>query len=546
MYVLLWAIPSYGQTYQYYFGNIHSHSAYSDGNQDSTTSSCTTPLEDFAYAKNSLCFDFLGISDHNHAGAGMSLPNYAKGLNDANVANQDGAFVAMYGMEWGVISQGGHVIVYGYNQLIGWETNNYNVYNGITDYKGLFQKVARTAGAFAYLAHPNTTDFDSLALKPLNLTSDSAIVGTAIRSGPAFSTDTTYTNPSTTSYESYYKKVLSKGYHLGAGLDHDNHNTTYGRTTHGRLAVLAPSLSRANIMDAIRNMRMYSTDDCNAKLSFYLNGNIMGSVAQDANNPTLTVSLTDPDLENVASIKLYYGVPSSGSIATLLASNTNQSTFTYTHNIATNSTYYYYAKITQSDGNVIISSPIWFKKLGVNLPIELISFQCENEKNRTLLTWEVKSLGDYEGFRVEKSQDDVSYQVLSEFPFSTTENQYRTYDFNPLLGKSFYKLIGIDVDGGEEVLALKEVEVNECPLKANIFPQPATSFATLRVMGAIDYNVKYSFALFDQVGKAVLSLPIENPQSPITLDLSALGSGIYYFQLKSEGKLLDCGKLVVE
>jgi hypothetical protein len=39
-------------------------------------------------------------------------------------------------MEWGVISNGGHVLVYGTNQLIGWETNNYNVYVPKSNYLG--------------------------------------------------------------------------------------------------------------------------------------------------------------------------------------------------------------------------------------------------------------------------------------------------------------------------------------------------------------------------------------------------------------------------
>ncbi|MFC7670673.1 hypothetical protein ACFQT0_27290 [Hymenobacter humi] len=56
-------------------GNIHAHSSYSDGNQDGLA---TTPLQDFQYAAASLHSDFLGISEHNHSQAGMSLPNFAR------------------------------------------------------------------------------------------------------------------------------------------------------------------------------------------------------------------------------------------------------------------------------------------------------------------------------------------------------------------------------------------------------------------------------------------------------------------------------------
>ena len=131
-------------------GNLHAHSSYSDGNQDGAA---VTPLQDFQYAAASLHTDFLGISDHNHSQAGMSLPNYARGLAQATQATT-ATFAALYGMEWGVISGGGHVVVYGVSQLLGWEPGNYDVFVAKNDYPGLFREINRRPGAFGTLAHP--------------------------------------------------------------------------------------------------------------------------------------------------------------------------------------------------------------------------------------------------------------------------------------------------------------------------------------------------------------------------------------------------------
>ena len=87
-------------------------------NADSLTSNLSTPMEDYDYANTALCMDFLGISDHNHSLAGMDLEDFHTGLMHADAANVDGSFVALYGYEWGVISQGGHVLVYGVPNLI--------------------------------------------------------------------------------------------------------------------------------------------------------------------------------------------------------------------------------------------------------------------------------------------------------------------------------------------------------------------------------------------------------------------------------------------
>jgi PKD repeat protein len=88
----------------------------------------------------------------------------------------------------------------------------------------------------------------------------------------------------------------------------------------------------------------------------------MGSVFTHTGTPTISVTVTDPDGELTSSIKLYYGVPGSGTAATVLTSNTSSNTLTYTHSIANLAQYYYYLEITQTDGNKIWTSPIWYKR----------------------------------------------------------------------------------------------------------------------------------------------------------------------------------------
>ena len=352
------------QTYNYYFGNIHAHSSYSDGNQDSSTSMMTKPLQDFNYAKNAQHIDFYGISEHNHFSAGMKSPlYYHRGLADADSATINGTFVAMYGMEWGIISGGGHVIVYGYDSLIGWDNNNYDVYVAKNDYDGLWKKLNERQGAFGYFAHPQSSDYNNLFTNAVNLSADNAIIGMPARSGPANSTNNTYSNPSTSNYISRYNDALKRGYHLGIGLDHDTHNSVFGKQTAGRMVVLAPSLTRANILDAIRHMRFYSSDDWNIKVNFTISNKPMGSSLTHTGTPTIVASVIDPDvLETVSSIAVYYGVPGSGINAALLTTVTNTANLSYVHAIANNSTYYYYLKITQNDGNIVWTSPIWYTR----------------------------------------------------------------------------------------------------------------------------------------------------------------------------------------
>ena len=344
----------------YYFGNLHGHSSFSDGNKEDLTK---TPVDDYAFAKNSMNMDFLGISEHNHTQAGMHLASWQPGIDAAKAATTE-KFVAMHGMEWGVISGGGHVVVYGIDSLIGWEAGEYQIFvpkSTYTGTTGLFKIINRHGlNAIATLAHPNTTDYNNLSAT-YDLSADSAIVGSALESGPAFSTNVTYSDPATSmAYLSYYNKMLAQGYHLGATMDHDNHYLTFGRHTRARLVVLAPALTENDLLEAMKKMRFYASEDSAAKINYMINGQPLGTVFTAQSFPAITV--TSVTTSPVTSIKLMAGVPGSGITPTVLATSTS-GTLTFSDNTLANlATDYYYLDVTENDGSRIITSPIWYTR----------------------------------------------------------------------------------------------------------------------------------------------------------------------------------------
>ena len=351
------------QTLNHYFGNIHAHTSYSDGNKDSLVSGMTTPLQGFNYAKQSTQIDFYGISEHNHYSAGMPSPiYYQKGLADANAATVDGQFVAMYGMEWGVISSGGHMLVYGFDSLCGWDFGPQEIYVQEADYSKLYSVINRKNNSFAYLAHPQNDDYNNLFTQSFNAVADQAIVGIAMRSGPAFSTNNNYSNPTSSNYLTRYNDALKRGYHVGPGIDHDTHNSVFGRQSAARLVVLAPLLNRTEIYNAFRQRRFYASDDWNLEVNFKIQNQPMGSEITNAGNPTLSVSINDPDLESTTSVTVFSGVAGSGSAPTQLTSVNNSNSFNYTHLASSNVEYYYYLYIVQADGDKIWTAPIWYTR----------------------------------------------------------------------------------------------------------------------------------------------------------------------------------------
>lgn len=368
----------------YYFGNLHSHSDYSDGNEDHPG---YTPTDDYTYAKTAQCMDFLGISEHNHFSSanspGNTITNYHKGPTEAaNFTAANPGFLALYGMEWGVISGGGHVVVYGdrMDKLFGWEsgsgpwgpTDNYDVYvpkNTYVGPTGLFKTINDyvSQNTFATLAHPNSSDFNNISTFYKD-TADNAIVGVAIESGPAFSTNTTYSNPAPISYVSYFQTLLSKGYHLGPTIDHDNHNTTFGHTTYSRTAVISSALTQSAIIKAMRDMHFYATEDCDSKVDFTINTRIMGSIFSDRNSPAISVTLTDATTTTTSAIiRVMFGLPGSGALPVKIDSVIGNTLYFVDNNLSNGSTGYYYVDITNGSTR-ILTSPIWYTRTDVATP----------------------------------------------------------------------------------------------------------------------------------------------------------------------------------
>jgi hypothetical protein len=293
----------------------------------------------------------------------MALSNWSLGRAQA-VAARTPTFLALYGMEWGVISGGGHVIVYGVPNLLGWDAGQYDTYVAKNDYtgsSGLFKTINNFGGnAFATLAHPNNSDYNGI-MSLYNSEADNAIVGSAVENGPSTSTNTTYSDPPTSMSDlTYYRNMLARGYHLGPTIDHDNHNVTHGHTTLGRTVVLAPSLTENEILGAMRNMRFYASEDCSAIVNFKINNNVIGSIITNSGAPNISVTTTTSS--PVTSLKIYYGVSGSGTNANVLTSTTS-GTINYTNtSLANGSSQYYYIDITEADGKRIITSPIWYTR----------------------------------------------------------------------------------------------------------------------------------------------------------------------------------------
>jgi hypothetical protein len=485
-----------------------------------------TPYQDFMYAKESQHIDFYGISEHNHSNAGMtSKQNYYNGIADAELATVEDSFVALYGMEWGIISQGGHVLIYGYDSLIGWENNLYDEYVQPTDFHGLWNVINSKPNCFGYLAHPAADDFDSLLIKPWDATADQAVVGMPFRSGPAFSQNFTYSNPSTSSYWSRYTQLLKQGYHVGIGLDHDTHYSVFGRSQQGRMGLMAPKLTKNDMMYALRKMHFYSTDDWNFRPEFKINEQPMGSILEQSGNPTIFIDCIDLDLsETVSAMYIYHGVPGSGQQATLLTQINGLSMATYTDTLLNGETYYYYARIVQADGDEIFTSPIWYTRNDAStevLPVASYSTDASPACLGVPLQLTYDGTGTNNQYFWSFSNGVVpaySTEANPTIHFEQTGTYHVTVYVENAAGTSFYTQ-EITVEGCAGLL--------DHGMGYKVYPNPASTQLTVEIEGQASYE---NLELFDAMGRVLVRESL-NDSGKNTIDLSNIPSGMYVVRL---------------
>jgi hypothetical protein len=269
-------------------------------------------------------------------------------------------------MEWGVISGGGHMNIFNSNELLAWEYNSSNQLIGDTftaksDYAALYT-LMRSRGWVGQFNHPNATSGTDRQFVIGNTElayhadGDEVMVLAEVQNTSAFSSNTTETETSRSSYESAFNKLLERGYHVAPATNQDNHCANWGASWTNRTGVLIPNgtaLSQASFIAALRARRVFATSDKNSQLILTANGRLMGERFSNSGALTLTANFANTAGRSASQVRIYEGVPGRNGTVTQL-STTAVTTIT-----PALGNHFYYAKITQDDGKILWSAPLW-------------------------------------------------------------------------------------------------------------------------------------------------------------------------------------------
>lgn len=358
-----------------FFGNLHSHTALSDGSG--------TPAEAYAHARDEAGLDFLAITEHNHAQAGdiAEIPVLYTGpgslalIPTANRFTDEGRFIALYGQEFSTIGGGNHANVLDAPRVI-------DVANG--DFRTLLEEWLPsnldTQGQppLLLLNHPATSnspidveygidDFDGdraawlAAIDPRT-----SLIN--LLNGPSHETGTGH-RPGKPS-EGEFRRYLNFGLHAAPTADQDNHKRNWGDATNARTAVVAPSLTKAALLTALRQRRVYATEDRNLRLIYRLNGQLLGTRLTGGSGPslgsplTITLEIAD-DNEPTASyvVEVFSDQVGGEEVAEVVRTHTVTGNGMHTVSGVTydGEAQYTYLRIRQADGDRAWTAPVWLE-----------------------------------------------------------------------------------------------------------------------------------------------------------------------------------------
>lgn len=326
-----------------YFGQLHAHTDISNG--------AGSVEEAFQYASQVDGLDFFAVTDHSDSfdnadmgaidadGADISADWAAGKQAAASVTNGD--FVGLFGFEmtWPEDKQLGHISTF---NTPGWQTRDQADFENVpTALENYYKALTSAPGSVSQFNHPDTVHGDFERFDHYSPQYD-AVVSLLEVAGEDGVVDC-----------EYYDLALDKGWHVAPTNNQNNHNGQWGDASDARTVVLAKSLTEEALYAAMKDRRVYATQDSDLAIYYELNGTVMGSILPKSEEAEITVFLSDPTDEAIGSVEV---VTDGGAV---LVSEYVETPSQVLELSASGGHSYYYLRITQPDGDVAVTAPVW-------------------------------------------------------------------------------------------------------------------------------------------------------------------------------------------
>ncbi len=371
-------------TYQLYFGQLHSHTQYSDGS--GTLDSALSYIRSLPDSAN---VQFVAFTDHSNYFDSKNAPNVEAALYDTSLVkdsdashswktykdtiaqfNEDNAgdMVAIGGFEMTWSGGPGHINTFNTPGIVSRNNSTLNNKTADAGMKAYYALLSQGEGknSISQFNHPGTTFGNFKDFNYWDPVIDSRMYMVEVGNGEGQIGAGGY-------YPSYeqYIMALDKGWHLAPTNNQDNHKGKWGNANDARDVILTDSFTEEGIYAAIRALRMYATEDKNLELTYTVNGLMMGSsITEVPDKLNIEVTVNDPDAsDSIAKVEV---VANSGKVAYTWdnAAQLKSGKLSVTLDPSYS---YYFIRVTQKDGDLAVTSPVW---VGESLKLGISNMVC--------------------------------------------------------------------------------------------------------------------------------------------------------------------------
>lgn len=377
-----WSFTIGEATFQRYFGQLHSHTQYSDG-----AGSLESALAYVKALPDNANVDFVAFTDHSNYFDKSGAANPEGALYDmslASAASQNlwdeyksavaafnkenaGSMVAIAGFEMTWSGGPGHINTFNTPGIV---SRNNTTLNNKTKDAGLqayYKLLSQTEGvdSISQFNHPGTTFGNFIDFGYWDAVVDTRMYMVEVGNGEGQIGAGGY-------YPSYeqYIMALDKGWHVAPTNNQDNHKGKWGNANDARDVILTDDFSESGIYEALRARRMYATEDKNLDLDYTVNGNMMGSIIDVPEKLNFEISFNDPDrTDSIAKVEL---VVNSGKVAYTWDSAADLAKGSVSVELAPEYTYYF-VRVTEGDGDLAVTAPVW---VGESLKLGISKAEC--------------------------------------------------------------------------------------------------------------------------------------------------------------------------
>ena len=165
---------------------------------------------------------------------------------------------------------------------------------------------------------------------------------------------------------------------------------------------------------------------------------------------------------------------------------------------------------------------------GGPLPIELDYFNAVKLHSAVALEWRTFSEINNDFFTVERSQDGYKWTDIIRINGNGTSvepNTYNGFDYQPLLGTSYYRLKQTDFDGNFTYHSMHAVSFNRTT-SFQVYPNPSKDKITVEGV-----NNSLDLKIIDLLGKEI-DVSIVFNENKSVIDIRNLNQGVYFLVIK--------------